>query len=126
MMPMWLRVLACTAGLALGAVALHACSLNPQPLPPGDKPDGSLVGANPGIGGDAGGSNFGGGGDGATKSDDAGADGGTTVPVGDGSCEGGDACPAEDAGDGGEGGSATDAPTDGPSDGGTDTEEGGE
>ncbi|HEY8087496.1 MAG TPA: hypothetical protein VIF09_06620 [Polyangiaceae bacterium] len=126
MMPTWLRVLGCSAGLALGVVALHACSLNPQPLPPGEKPDGSLGSANP-VTGDGGGSNFGGGdADGGSKSDDAGAEGGVTVPVGDGSCEGGDACPAADAGDGGESDGPTDAASDGPSDGGTDTEEGGE
>ncbi|MGH7293623.1 MAG: hypothetical protein ACRELB_01760, partial [Polyangiaceae bacterium] len=53
----WLRALGCVALLALGGWAVHGCSLNPQPLPPGDTADGSA--ANPAYG-DGGTSTFGG------------------------------------------------------------------
>jgi streptogrisin D len=105
------------------AAWVHGCDLNPQPLPPGETPDGSLTNAE-GDGGamggeDAAGGNFGGGPDASTTDaaapptpPDAGADAG----AGDAG-EAGDAA-AQDAGDAGAGdASAEDAPSDAPHDG---------
>jgi hypothetical protein len=110
------RRLSCLAGAALGLAAAWACSLNPQPLPPGETAE---AGSSYGGGGtDAGPAGF----VGADAS--AGGDGGTNVPATDGGTaaptEGGD---SGDAGDGGDG--ASDGSDGGPSDAATDGEEGG-
>jgi hypothetical protein len=115
----------CLAGLALGLVGAYACSLNPQPLPPGETADGgdTLVGHDAstfGPGADSGG-NFGEDGAGGSVPD-ASVDGAPAVPP-----EGGDASDGGDSGDAGDGASdgATDALIDGPADAPTDGEEGG-
>ncbi|HEY3818104.1 MAG TPA: hypothetical protein VGL81_13085 [Polyangiaceae bacterium] len=111
----------CLLGATLGLGAAYACSLNPQPLPPGEAPDGSVMT----VGGDAGaagfgpseGGSFGGDAPTGTVSQDGSADGGpVSVPP-----EGGDAGDAGDAaGDG-----AADAPEGAPADAPDDGEEGG-
>jgi len=98
------------AGTSLGfAGAVYACSLNPQPLPPGDTADGGGTN-NPVVGeGDA---SFGGGADSGGL---LGADGATGANPPDGSYDGGGVpAPPEggDASDGGDG--ETDAPADAP------------
>ncbi len=105
----------CLAGAALGLGAAIACSLNPQPLPPGETADASTVYG--GRGADSGAAGFGGG-DAAE-----GIDTGTSVPATDG----GTASPPEagDAGDAGASDGAADGPEGGPSDAATDGEEGG-
>jgi hypothetical protein len=116
----WIRRVFFLTGTCLGvAAAAHACSLNPQPLPPGDTPDAA---SNTVGGGDAGGY-FGAGGDsGAPLVSDGG-------PAGNDGSDGGAATPPEggDAGDAGDGASdaAMDAPEDAPADAPTDGEEGG-
>ncbi len=108
-------------GVVLALAAAYACSLNPQPLPPGEAPDGS---AGLAQGSDAGGAGFGAGQDAGARED--GPNG--TVPNGDGGTANppvaGDAGDAGDAADG-ESDSATDAPLDAPADAPADGEEGG-
>lgn len=98
--------LAALAGIALSLATLSGCSLNPQPLPPGEQSDGAVAG----FGGDAtisaqdGGSQFGGA--------DAGRGGG------DGATPG---APPPEAGEAGDSGPAqTDASSDAPGDAPTD------
>ena len=118
----------CLAGATLGLVAGYACSLNPQPLPPGDTADSG----RPNAAGDAS-MTFGGTDSGAGLGDDAGHGGGDHDASFDGAAvpapEGGDSGNA-DAGDSGESDGpvdgATDAPEGGPTDAPTDGEEGGE
>jgi hypothetical protein len=110
--------LVCLAGVTLGLGAGLACSLNPQPLPPGETADASTVYG--GGGADGGAAGFGGGDAGE------GIDTGTNVPASDGGTasppeagdagDAGDAAPSDGAADGSEGG---------PSDAATDGEEGG-
>jgi hypothetical protein len=87
-----LRTFPAFAGAALLLLAVPACSLNPQPLPPGDQPDSGAaeIAADASVASD--GSLFGGG-----------ADGGTT-PAGDGSTPG---TPGVDGGAGADSGSTT-------------------
>jgi hypothetical protein len=115
--------LLCLTGVSLGLGAAYACSLNPQPLPPGETADGSTQ-AVPGdasmtdFGGDSGGGLLGDGPSGVSSPEGS-ADGGVPNPP-----EGGDAA---DGGDGASDASpdspdaADGAPADAPSDG----EEGG-
>lgn len=97
------RALACIAGLALGASAFYACTLNPQPLPPGDKPEGGIAAGTAQDAStatvDDGGGTFGNGG----AQPDSSAEAEAPVTAG--------------AVDGGEGGSPLDAPADAPQDG---------
>jgi hypothetical protein len=97
--------------VALGAAC--GCSLNPQPLPPGEGPDGggsqSLDATAPGNGDATGGF----GGDAGGSRQDASADGATVVP----STDAGDAEPAAPGDGSSEGG--FDGSYDGPSDGGS-------
>lgn len=121
-----IRRLLCVAGLALGLGAFYACSLNPQPLPPGDTAEGGKTNlgtdASTGHLGDDGGE-FGGGVDATNGNEDAVA----AAPSDSGGSDTTEAGDAEDAGN-------ADAPVDGPtdaSDGGagdaaSDAEEGGE
>jgi hypothetical protein len=90
-------------------IAGVACDLNPQPLPPGEQPDGGLSDTTSGNGGTPGGATEG---DGAaaTAPGDAGVpaiDGGTESLAADGSTDG--ALDAGDAGDAAEIGDAADA-----------------
>jgi len=120
----WIRRVFCLAGVALGLGAAYACSLNPQPLPPGDTADGgeTVVGHDAstfGPGADSGGS-FAGDGPTGGAAPDGSSDGAMPGPP-----EGGD---AGDAGDGESDGApdgATDAPDGAPTDAPTDGEEGG-
>jgi hypothetical protein len=101
-----IRRVLCLAGVVLGLAAIDACDLNPQPLPPGETPEGGRTSAGEDAGvsvnGDA--AQFGGGdattggapGDAATDA--------PAVPPGDGSDAG-----AVDAGE-------SDAPSDAPTD----------
>jgi hypothetical protein len=110
--------------LSLGATSalLAACSLNPQPLPPGETADSGILGsgADATTGGDSGGQFAGP--DGAGGGLDAASDTTATPVVPDGSSEGGDA--ATDGGADAPGDSTSeampDAPVDGPA-----SEEGG-
>ena len=124
------RLLAfCVALTAVAAVAVVACDLNPQPLPPGftapgagDVGDGGQTSV-PGVGADAGSGTVLGPGDAGTSppAQDGGAsgvpglDGGTDAGEGGGKTDAGDAG-AEDAGDSGAedaGDASSDAAADG-------------
>jgi hypothetical protein len=98
-----LRHLLLVPAVALtAAVAVQACSLNPQPLPPGDTPEGGAGVDIPADASLADGAPFGGGG----------ADAGSAL--GDGQAPGTPG-PGDGASDGGASGDgATDAPSDGP------------
>lgn len=106
-----LRALVCVTSLALAGGIVHGCSLNPQPLPPGERPDSSTGGY---TGGDASTTQFGG--------DDAGGKGGDGA--GGGEPDGANAAGPDAGGtpglpDGGDGGSldgSTDAGGDAPED----------
>jgi hypothetical protein len=117
----WIRRAFCLSGLALGLAAAYACSLNPQPLPPGDTPDGATNA--PTVGSDA--SAFGGDDSGGSLTADGPAAGGQP----DATSDGGVASPPEggDAGDAGDGSvdGPTDAAEDAPGDAPTDGEEAG-
>jgi hypothetical protein len=106
-----IRTVACLAALSLGVGGAVACSLNPQPLPPGDKPDGA-VSESPGTGGGASDASGAFGDDGgALVSEGGGGDGGTNVPS-----DGGPPGLPDGGEDGGAADGGTDAPQDGPSD----------
>ncbi len=102
----------CLAGLAVGLGGAYACSLNPQPLPPGETPDASTST----VFGPADGSALSSDGQAGGSSPDGGSD--SEIP---GPPEGGD---GGDAGDG-ESDAPTDAPDSAPTDAQTDGEEGG-
>jgi hypothetical protein len=112
----------CLAGIALGFAAAYACSLNPQPLPPGDTPEGGK-----GTVGDDASTVFGGADSGGQLAADGAPAGNPPDGSSDGAAtpnppEGGDAGDAESDG---EGDGATDAPVEAPADAATDGEEGG-
>jgi hypothetical protein len=107
----WIRGWTCVALLAPASVWSAGCSLNPQPLPPGDKPDSSVAA---GSGADAGPMGFG-----AADAGGAGLDGPTgNVPDGSGlASPDGAANPGPpDGGDGGPVDGAQDGSGDGPED----------
>lgn len=114
----WIRRVFCLAGIALGLAVAYSCSLNPQPLPPGETADGSDTasgdGSTTGFGGsDSGAGLLGDGPNGGTNPDASSSDGAIPAPP-----EGGDAAD-------GESDAPVDAPTDAPEDAPTDGEEGG-
>jgi hypothetical protein len=90
--PSWLGVF-----LALGAL-MHACSLNPQPLPPGDTTDGSVPN---GSGSDASGAQ---GEDAAAQGGGGAPDAGSDAPGAMTPEDAGDAASTEDAAPGADGG----------------------
>jgi hypothetical protein len=108
------------AALLAVLVGSAACDLNPQPLPPGEQPDGGSLGApGPSNGGSSGGSG------GNTP-----ADASAPPPIGslDGGTQSADAAARSDAGsaeDAGSPDSAVDGATDGSSDGAVDGGNGG-
>jgi hypothetical protein len=120
----WIRRVFCLAGIALGFAAAYACSLNPQPLPPGETADASdtVVGHDAstfGPGADSGGSFAGDGPTGGAVPDGS-SDGAVPGPP-----EGGDAADAGDSETQVPTDGATDAPDGMPADAPTDGEEGG-
>ena len=78
------------AALVVASIAA-ACSLNPQPIPPGDQPDGSAGSANPTFGDADGGTKLSG--DAGVMSTEAGIDTGAP-PVRDAGNDGADALDA--------------------------------
>jgi hypothetical protein len=120
MTPAHLRALACLASFVLAAGAVYGCSLNPQPLPPGETAEAGASGGSTTLDATTGASAdgapiFGGGEAGGGALTDSSTDGGTSQPPG-----------TPDGGDGGVAGDAAqDAPQDGPTDAATDGQEDG-
>jgi len=105
------RLFAGLATLLTGGVLAFACSLNPQPLPPGDGPDASFPAAG-GSSSGGGGTNTANNGDGGSADSSAGGDAAVLGPADDGAPGADGATPSGDA--------SGDAPGDGPTDGPTD------
>ncbi len=104
-------------GLAFVAGALAGCSLNPQPLPPGEQPDGAM---SVGTVQDAGAS-FGADGPGGGTGVEGGAEDANPASAPDAASDAGDAGEITDApvapADAAEGGAVSDALLDGPDEG---------